>query len=490
MRRSVLGAAVLPLVLGVSFSISRGEGDDAALPQKRAAAIEKGVTWLKKAQAADGSWDDKFEPFTGMGHMKQGSTALAALALLKSGVAPDDPCIQHAFDFMAAARLERVYSAGCVLMALEARYNWAPPVLDDQSSGTVERKGAKDGKPAKPSPKDLDLAQKCVQFLTRNQARHGWNYPPAGSACNEDLSNTQYALLGLDAAERLGIEAPKDVYERAQDLLVASQERDGADVAPFPVPGGDLSYKELKKVEKETRDALKKVEGSFKGKKEGETNGAGHTEEDERRSTEQDATKKIFRTVSSKDRMKARGWGYAMIRLDAASGTTSAPRSGGSKADTQATGSMTTAGLACLFICKAHLDGTANYEKSLKGPIDHALRDGAAWMAKNFAVDCNPSGPAHLFYYLYGLERAGVLLLVPKFGDHDWYDEGSREILKDQAGDGSWDAGGSGTVGPMCDTCFALLFLARGTTPMVRIPTRTATGPGGDAPKPEGGPGK
>src|SRR5205823_2464001 len=81
----------------------------------------------------------------------------------------------------------------------------------------------------------------------------------------------------------------------------------------------------------------------------------------------------------------------------------------------------------------------------------------------------------------------GVLLLVPRFGEHDWYDEGSKELLREQRADGSWDKGHAGTVGPMCDTCFALLFLSRGTTPIVRIPTRTATGPGAaEAPKPEG----
>jgi hypothetical protein len=148
---------------------------------------------------------------------------------------------------------------------------------------------------------------------------------------------------------------------------------------------------------------------------------------------------------------------------------------------------MTTAGLACLFICKAHLDGTKTGE-SMKPKIDQGLRDGAAWVAKHFAVDSNPGNDAggggrvragHVLYYLYGLERAGVFLLVPKFGDHDWYDEGSKHLVGIQKSDGSWDAGDEGTVGPVCDTCFALLFLARGTTPIVRIPTRTATGVGG-----------
>ncbi len=476
MRRAVLALALL-----LSFPVARAEDD---LPKQRAAAIDKGVAWLKKAQAGDGSWDDKFTPFTGMGHMKQGTTALGALALLKSGVAPDDPCINRAFDFIAGCKLERAYEAGCVLMALEARFNWEPPHLDpdDPREGTVEKKPAKAGKPVKPSGADLDLAQKCVQFLVKNQGELGWTYPPAANGFKEDVSNTQYALLGLDAAERLGIDVPKDVYEKAQGLLVSNQEKEGPEVTPFPVPGADLSYKELKKIEKETRDAIKKVEGSFKGKKPGDTNGAGHTEDDELRTTGEDAARKIYKTTSAKAKMNARGWGYAYRKDPSATAAVNL--------DTKPTGSMTTAGLAALFICKAHLDGTKTYEKALRGPMDHALRDGAAWLAKNFSVSANPPGVQHHLYYLYGLERAGILLLVPKFGEHDWYDEGTRELVKDQGADGSWDAGNQGTVGPMCDTCFALLFLARGTTPIVKIPARTATGPGGDANKPEGGPGK
>jgi hypothetical protein len=476
MRRVLLALAFLSCL-----PVARAEDD---LPKQRGAAIDKGVAWLKKAQAGDGSWDDKFVPFTGVGHMKQGTTALAALALLKSGVAPDDPCINKAFDSMASCKLEHCYDAGTVLMAIEARLHWEPPQLDPddvKGEGTVEKKPAKAGKSFKPSGADLDLAQKCVQFLVKNQGEFGWTYPPAANGFQEDVSNTQYALLGLDAAERLGIDVPKDVYEKAQGLFVSNQEKDGPEVTPFPVPGADLSYKELKKIEKETRDAIKKVEGSFKGKKPGETNAAGHTEDDELRTTGEEAAKKIYKTTSAKLKMNARGWGYAYRKDPKAQGNVNL--------ETKPTGAMTTAGLASLFICKAHLDGTKTYEKAYRGPMDKALRDGAAWMAKNFSVSTNPPGAQHHLYYIYGLERAGILLLVPKFGEHDWYEEGTKELLKDQAADGSWDAGNQGTVGPMCDTCFALLFLARGTTPIVKIPARTATGQGGDAQKPEG-PGK
>jgi hypothetical protein len=47
-----------------------------------------------------------------------------------------------------------------------------------------------------------------------------------------------------------------------------------------------------------------------------------------------------------------------------------------------------------------------------------------------------------------------------------------------QRPDGSWDAGNQGTSGPIPDTAWAILFLRRATTPLVRIPERPLTGEG------------
>jgi hypothetical protein len=513
MRRA-FSCVVLAATICVAPRIALSQADEAA--KQRNAAIEKGIGYLKKTQATDGSWDYDDGPFHIGIHMKQGTTALCALALMKSGVAPDAPEINKAFEYILAQNLEHTYSVGCVLMALEARFNWEPPHAEDGPTTTGEHGGKK----LKPGARDLDLAKRCVEFLVKNQsAPGGWSYPrmdrggggqgggqTGGGGQNqsmrEDLSNTQYALLGLEAAERLGIAVPKGVYEKSAEQFVQSQEKDGPEVAGFPVPGADMSYKELKKVEKELHDKIKQIDASFKGKKDDETNAEGHTAGDERRTVEEDAARKILRTVEGV-KMHARGWNYTFTAEDEKQGGDENPgtegrgrRGGGGgrggRRSRPVTGSMTTAGLACLFICKAHLDGVPGYEKALKAPVDRALRDGAAWIARDFSVTKNPGNESnggggggggrvragHLLYYLYGLERAGVLLLVPKFGEHDWYVEGAAEIVKAQNADGSWDAKDEGTVGPVCDTCFSLLFLARGTTPIVRIPTRTATGSG------------
>ena len=92
---------------------------------------------------------------------------------------------------------------------------------------------------------------------------------------------------------------------------------------------------------------------------------------------------------------------------------------------------------------------------------DQNLADGVAWLADNFTVNSNPKkgGPWH-YYYLYGLERAGVLYDTKKFGSRDWYAAGAKLLVAKQGADGNWGA-------HRRDTCFAILFLKRATRPLV-----------------------
>ena len=104
---------------------------------------------------------------------------------------------------------------------------------------------------------------------------------------------------------------------------------------------------------------------------------------------------------------------------------------------------------------------------------DRAVQDGMTWLAKNFSVTANPGTPEHgggkpdymYFYYMYGLERAGMLYGTGKMGDHDWYKEGERALLAVQRLDGSWQGGS------VRDTCFAILFLKRATAVLPSVST-------------------
>jgi hypothetical protein len=466
-RLLVVAGVVFPSL----FAIVSSRAQESDLAHRKKVAIVRGADWLKKQQQRDGSWDYDEQPFaiqigSGAVHMRQGTTALAAFALLKAGASPTDPAITKAFDFIRSQPLEWVYATGCVLLALEAKYDWDPPEEEESKGGTTDKKSARH---QKPSVKDLELAKQCVEYLKTAQARNVWRYPLSDT---EDASNAQYALLGLDAAERMGVTVSKEIYEKAQDYFVKNQERDGPEVPSFPVLGADSSYKELKAIERDLVEKIRKIDATFKGKKPGELNASGHTREDEKRAAEENAGRTVSRPQEP-PKMFARGWSYA---------------TSGEDWKTKATGSMTASGLACLFICKAHLEGNARYESELKAKVDKSLRDGAAWLAKNWTVAENPGYFLHQYYYLYGLERAGILGLVQNFGEHDWYSEGALQFLGAQQPEGSWDARPHGTCGPVCDTCFALLFLARGTTPIVKLPERTATGPGLSSPEPSPAP--
>jgi hypothetical protein len=94
---------------------------------------------------------------------------------------------------------------------------------------------------------------------------------------------------------------------------------------------------------------------------------------------------------------------------------------------------------------------------------EHAALDGLAWLAKNWTVTDNPGRPKWFhYYYLYGVERAGMLYDTARIGAHDWYLEGANHLLDHQNPDGSW-----GTADKLDNTtwgtCFAILFLKQAT---------------------------
>lgn len=122
-----------------------------------------------------------------------------------------------------------------------------------------------------------------------------------------------------------------------------------------------------------------------------------------------------------------------------------------------ATGTMTAAGIATLFITQDYL--RANDGIECKGNITNAnIEAGLAWMAKNYTPEWKDG------YFLYGLERIGVASGIKYFGKYDWYQTGSDALVNSQTGQGSWlGLRGSSAV----NTSFGILFLVRGRAPVV-----------------------
>ncbi|MCC6741988.1 MAG: hypothetical protein IT452_23410, partial [Planctomycetia bacterium] len=90
---------------------------------------------------------------------------------------------------------------------------------------------------------------------------------------------------------------------------------------------------------------------------------------------------------------------------------------------------------------------------------------GLDWLGQNFAVDQNPKHndpKAWIYYYLYGMERVGVLADTEFFGKHEWYQEGAKFLLAVQAAGGDWNNDSR-------DTSWAILFLRRATRPVGKV---------------------
>ncbi|MDA1195913.1 MAG: HEAT repeat domain-containing protein [Planctomycetota bacterium] len=346
------------------------------------AALDRGRDWLLSAQREEGSWNF----FTHHREYPMGATALATLTLLKCGVPREHPKIVRAFAYLRALPLVRVYSVSVLLMALDAKY---APARDPFALEDVDAYGLRPGSDpcaSEITPEDLAWMREGVAWLCEHQRADGtWRYPHGGY----DLSNTQFALLGLDAAVRCGVPVKQAVWLDALRRISELQE----------VEGPAVMYQ------------ANEVRGRYR--------------------------------FEWTERALARGFRYT-------------PDS------EQPTAAMTTAGLTCLVICQNRLWRTRAFTGDLRTGTRRGIRDAMAWLQEEFSPSSNRGGSSRwTFYFLYGLERAGILGRFRFLGTHDWYREGAEFLLGRQVAQGYFESGAHWEA-----SCFALLFLKRATTRM------------------------
>ena len=163
---------------------------------------------------------------------------------------------------------------------------------------------------------------------------------------------------------------------------------------------------------------------------------------------------------------------------DVATGGIAAPPRGWGYTPSHAPyGSMTAGAIGSVCIYDYILDG----EKSLSWKRDASVLSGIAWLAHNFSPTGNPfvdkvvgnsysliPDGAMFYYYLYAVERTGLLFGTEKFGAREWYPEGANVLLKIQQPDGSWPAADTHR-NAVWDTCFSILFLRRATRPLMDV---------------------
>lgn len=126
-------------------------------------------------------------------------------------------------------------------------------------------------------------------------------------------------------------------------------------------------------------------------------------------------------------------------------------------------GSMTAAGVADLLIVGDQIQ--RGQERGFRGGAapncgkyraSKPLAAGLDWLGRQFRPDGNPHGNRmYTYYWLYAVERCGILSGRRTFGPHDWYRTGAAHLVWAQSFDGTWN-------GSFVDTCFAVLFLSKG----------------------------
>ena len=186
MRGRVAGALMLALALGAPPRGARSVSADApTLGVQVNRAVDRGVAWLRKQQNPDGSFRGPYA-----NEYPAGYAALGAYSLAKSLVPTDDPAVQKAVAFVKSRRIAKTYEAAVSILALDA--------LKD--------------------PAQDEWIRLAARWLEENvNAKEGvWSYPfgPSKEHYKTDLSNTQFAALGLWVAEAHGYRASRDLWER------------------------------------------------------------------------------------------------------------------------------------------------------------------------------------------------------------------------------------------------------------------------------------
>lgn len=162
-------------------------------------ARETAIEWLDTQQAVDGSWSEDY-----------GVTALVAFAMLNGGRETDHPVVSKALArVLAEAKEDGAFSEGTYV-----HYYTSVAVMALSAGGQVE---------------DEALVRAGVDMLVREQCdgdeegfeewwRGGIGY---GGDGRPDMSNTQFALMALSAAEEAypSVDVPTDTWQQALTFL-------------------------------------------------------------------------------------------------------------------------------------------------------------------------------------------------------------------------------------------------------------------------------
>jgi len=259
----------------------------------------------------------------------------------------------------------------------------------------------------------------CAQFLVENQCQNGqWSY-------GSERSSPRWVKTGKDKEKIV--------------VTGGGKSSDGQNTPPPKTSSGSTQSKKITPI---------KITGTPQGPATGDNSNTQYAILGLRACIESnisipDATlqsaKKWFLASQNKDG----SWGYSSLGITPSPGY----------------GSMTLGAVGSLVIVKYHLKELKDVNK------EPWFTNGMKWATSKYTVSKNPEGDqGWLYYYLYAMERLGVLAEQEKIGNNNWYLDGAKFLVAKQSETGEWN-------GSISDTCFALLFLTKATKPLKIVTT-------------------
>jgi len=158
------------------------------LVNKVKTAIDNGVRYLRELENERGNFEHTWVYAT---TRKGGVTALAVVALLNSGVPPDDPLIQRCLKYLRTLEPTQSYTVGLQTMAF---------CLAGQKQ-------------------DRQLILRNLKWIAQTQGSGGWGYVPSDAQqSTPDHSINQYVLLGVHEARVSSFEMDREMRRKLQDM--------------------------------------------------------------------------------------------------------------------------------------------------------------------------------------------------------------------------------------------------------------------------------
>lgn len=180
-----LSLLMVSILLDTGAAPARG---DESLAERVHKSIQDGKGYLLDQQRPNGSW----EILLGDVSFPGGATSLALLALLTTGESPRSEAIQNGLRYLRTIEPRHTYAIALQTMAFAQ---------------------AGEGQ-------DRERIQRNVKWLIEAEQDTGWSYTKAGAT---DNSNTHYAIMGLAAADKAGVEVDAKTLTKIYRRYLKSQ---------------------------------------------------------------------------------------------------------------------------------------------------------------------------------------------------------------------------------------------------------------------------